>query len=759
VTAAQGPVLAYPNNLPAQLTSFVGRATELEDLVGLVASGRLVTVTGAAGCGKTRLALQVAVTLLPNFVEGVWLVELSRVTEAAFVGEAVATALEVREEAGLAIAGTLTGHLKQSRALLVLDGCEHLVEATATLADELLRHCPELHVLATSRESLRVAGEVTWRIPSLQLPEEAVELFLDRARLAHPSFKLRSDEAAAAELLCRRLDGIPLAIELAAPHVRVMSVGDILERLEDRFRFLTGGSRTALPRQQTLRAAIDWSYHRLDELEALLFQRLSVFAGGCAFDSLEAVCCDERVPPSEVLGLVARLADKSLLTPESGPTGYRYRLLETLSDYGRERLVESGEAEILWRRHADHFLGVAETATRARLAEERSNLARALEFLRAAHEEAALRLAVALIEFWDSAGHVNEARERLETLLAEVPAEPGLRVRALDGAGWMALRQGDMARSREHFERARDLLAGGGDSAELTRALSNLGLASVLVGEFEGARGLLEESLRVGTRVGATKAMAGSLMVLGVVAFFTGDLDECEVRAHESLKLAREAGDSKLAGFVEAGLGVIALERGEYGLARERFRTSLSMSVEVGDRINVAFLLEALCRLAQAESAWRETLLLGGAAQTLRDTTGALSIPFWQERVEAACIAAIERLGRGDGDATFARGKALDYERALELARDLCAGRMPSQRPSARRRELPAGLTKRELEIAVLVARGMTNRDLAGRLFLSQRTVEGHIENIRGKLGFHSRTQIATWVVERGLSTASGPHQ
>jgi predicted ATPase/DNA-binding CsgD family transcriptional regulator len=757
MTAAQGPLLAYPNNLPAPLTSFVGRDSELEDLVGLLASGRLVTVTGAAGCGKTRLALQAAVTMLPNFADGVWLVELSRVTDAAFVGEALAAALEVREEAGQAIAGTLTAHLKQKRALLVLDGCEHLVEATATLAEELLRLCPELRVLVTSRESLRVAGELTWRIPSLRLPDEAVALFLDRARLADPSFRLRPDEAAAAEMLCRRLDGIPLAIELAAPHVRVMSVGDILERLEDRFRFLTGGSRTALPRQQTLRAAIDWSYHHLDELEALLFQRLSVFAGGCAFDSLEAVCCDERVPAAELLGLVSRLADKSLLTPESGSSGYRYGLLETLSDYGRERLVESGEAEILWRRHSDHFLAVAETASHARLAQERPNLVRALEFLRAGHEEAALRLGVALTEFWDSAGHVNEGRERLEALLAEVPAEPGLRARALDGAGWMAFRQGDIPRARELFEQARVLFAGAGDSAELTRALSNLGLASVFLGEFDHAREQLEESLRVGSRIGATKAMAGSLMVLGVVAFFTGDLDGCEVRASESLKLAEETGDAKLAGFLQAGLGVIALERSGYARARERFRTSLAMSVELGDRINVAFLLEALCRLAEAESAWRVALLLGGAAQALREATGARPIPLWQERVEAACVSASERLGRGDGDAAFANGQALGYEQAVELARDLCAGVVPSPRPSTGRGELPSGLTKRELEIAALVARGLTNRDVAGRLFLSQRTVEGHVENIRSKLGFHSRTQIATWVVEKGLNTGSGP--
>ena len=757
VPAANEPLPDYPNNLPSPLTSFVGRGAEMDELVGLLAAGRLVTVTGAAGCGKTRIALQAAVSVLKDFADGVWLVELSRVTDAAFVGEAVAAALGVREEAGVAIAVTLASHLKQRRALLVLDGCEHLVDATAALADELLRRCPELRVLVTSRESLRVAGEMTWRIPSLRLPDEAMALFLDRARLADPAFRLSPDQEPAAELLCLRLDGIPLAIELAAAHVRVMSVGQILERLEDRFRFLTGGSRTALPRQQTLRAAIDWSYHHLDEPEALLFRRLSVFAGGCALDSLESVCCDDRISAREVVDLLSRLADKSLLTPEPGSAGYRYRLLETLSEYGRERLAESGEAEVLWRRHSDHFLQVAETASHERLAEDRPNLARALEFLRAGHEEAALRLAVTLIEFWDSAGHVKEARERLEALLEEVPAQPDLRAHALDGAGWMAFRQGDMARARELFDQSRTLFAEAGPSAELTRALSNLGLASLFVGEFELARGHLEESLRVGSIAGATKAMAGSLMVLALVAFFTGDLDDSEARANESLKLAMESGAAKLAGFLQAGLGVIALERGERAGARERFRSSLEMSVEIGDRLNVVLLLEALCRLAAAESAWSEALLLAGAAEALRDATGARSIPLWQERVEAACGSARERLGVEAGSAAFARGRSLGYQQAVVLARELCAGSIPTQSAAERRGELASGLTRRELEIAVMVARGMTNRDVAARLFLSQRTVEGHVENIRGKLGFHSRTQIATWVAENRLSHWPAP--
>jgi predicted ATPase/DNA-binding CsgD family transcriptional regulator len=733
-----------PSNLPAQLTSFVGRDAELADVLSLLASARLVSVTGAAGCGKTRLALQAASVVLPNFPDGVWLVELSRVNDATFVGEAIATVLGVREEPGGSIVDSLAAHLIAKRSLLVLDGCEHVVEATASVADDLLRRCPELHLLVTSREALRVAGEAIWRIPSL-VPSDAAALFLDRARLADSSFHLESDQAPMADLVCRRLDGIPLAIELAAARVHVMSVQQILERLEDRFRLLTGGSRTALPRHQTLRAAVDWSYQHLDESEALLFRRLSVFSGDFAVDSLEAVCCDDRMPAGDAIDLLTRLADKSLVVPEAGAGDrFRYRLLETLSEYGRERLAESGEADALWRKHADHFVLLAETASEERITEEQSNLTGALEFLRAGGDAAGLRLAVALVGYWDSAGHVNEGRERLEGLLKGVTGEPDLRARALDGAGWLALRQADMAGARTLFADARSLLQSKGDSAELARTLSNLAMACIFTGELDLAREHLEESLRVGQRAGAKRSVAGTLWVLGLVAFFAGDLDEAEDRASESLRISEEIGDRKLAAFLEAALGVIELERGRFAQSRGRLGTGLAISVEMGDRMNTALILEALCRLASATSAWTVALKLGGAAAAVRELAGARSIPIWQDRVDTAIDAARRMLGPEAADIALGQGRSLDFAEAVSLARKAVAG--PTQLEGA-----PMGLTRRELEIAVMVAQGMSNRDMANRLVIAQRTVEGHVENIRSKLGFHSRTQIAAWAVERKL--------
>ncbi len=664
------PLLAYPNNLPAPLTSFVGRTAEVDELLRLLSTGRVVSVTGAAGCGKTRLAMHAASRLVSDFADGVWLAEIGQVNDARFVGQAVATVLEVREEPGRSITESLAGHLKHRQVLLVLDGCEHVVEATARLADELLLTCPGLRLLVTSREALRVPGETTWRIPSLSLPDEALALFLDRARLSNPKFELAAGQVAEAGLLCRRLDGIPLAIELAAAHVRMMSVGQILDRVEDRFRLLTGGSRTAVPRQQTMRAAVDWSYHHLEEAESRLFRRLSVFSGGFSTDSLEAVCSDASIPAGEILDLLSQLVDKSLVVPEPrNGASFRYRLLETLSEYGREQLLESDEAETIWQRHATHFQQLAETADDKRIAEEHANLSGALEFLRTAHDERGLRLAVTLVDFWDSAGHVSEGRERLQSLLQSVPAGATLRARALDGAGWMAFRQADVVSARALFEEARALLAESGDSAELARVMSNLGMASVFSGELDQAREHLEASLRVGREAGAKKAVAGSLWVLGLVAYFAGDLDEAEARAVESLRLSEETGDRKLESFLRAAIGIIAFERGQYEEAHKRLDESLEMSVAIGDRLNTALLLEGLCRLAAAESNWSLALRLGGAAAGLREAAGAQSIPLWQDRVEAACEEALDNVGQEAGTAIFEGGRTLEYIEAVSLAR------------------------------------------------------------------------------------------
>jgi len=366
---------ALPNNLPRQLTSFIGREREMAEVKRLLTTTRLLTLTGSGGCGKTRLALQVAADLVEEFANGVWLVELAALTDPALVPQAVASALGVREEPGRPLLATLSDYLKAKRLLLLLDNCEHLVAACAYLAEALLRACPHLRILATSREALNIAGETVWRVPSLSLPDllhlpsvehltqyEAVRLFIERALISRPDFVLTSQGAPSVAQVCHRLDGIPLAIELAAARVKVLSVEQIAARLDNRFRLLTSGSRTALPRQKTLRAAIDWSYDLLSETERMVLRRLSVFAGGWTLEAAEAICVGEGIEWHEVLDPLMQLVDKSLVMMEEQGGTVRYRLLETVRQYGRDKLPASGEADVVRGRHRDWYLALAERA-------------------------------------------------------------------------------------------------------------------------------------------------------------------------------------------------------------------------------------------------------------------------------------------------------------------------------------------------------------------------------------------------------------
>ena len=364
------------HNLPVQLTSFIGREREIEEVKKLLSSSRLVTLTGSGGCGKTRLSLQAAAELIEEYPEGLWLVELASLTDPGLVPQTLASVLGMREVPGRPLLETLSDYLKARNLLLVLDNCEHLVEACAELASSLLGACPNLKILATSREGLGVAGETTWNVPSLSMPEpqrlppmeslsqyEAVRLFIERAESVQPGFEVTDQNAPAVAQICHRLDGIPLAIELAAARVRVLSVEQINARLEDRFRLLTGGSRIAMPRQRTLRGAVEWSYELLSEPEHLLFNRLSVFTGGFILEAVETVCAGEGVGADEVLDLLSLLVDKSLVMVGEGVEGeVRYRLLETLRQYGRERLAAIGEADETLRRHAAFFFALAEEA-------------------------------------------------------------------------------------------------------------------------------------------------------------------------------------------------------------------------------------------------------------------------------------------------------------------------------------------------------------------------------------------------------------
>lgn len=431
---------ALPNNLPIQLTSFIGREKELREIKSRFATTRLLTLTGVGGTGKTRLALQVGADVLDDFHDGVWLIELAPISDAEFVPQAIATALNLREQPGRAVVDLLKDSLARKNSLLIPDNCEHLIEACAQISDTLLRAAPQLKILATSREALGIAGESTFPVPSLDLPQasqtspeslsqyEAVRLFIERAVAVQPNFHVTNQNAPAVAQICFRLDGIPLALELAAARVRGMSVEQIASRLDDRFRLLTGGSRTALPRQRTLQAAIDWSYKLLSEQERVLLQRLSVFVGGWSLEAAEFICSGAGLDSSEILDLLLRLVDKSLVVAQASEINSRYHWLETIRQYAQEKLVEAGETEFIRDQHLEFFSEfVARLEPRIRSAElpialaeleaDYDNVRAAIQWALNKNVQKGMRMAAELVQFWRMRGLHSEARQTLRNLL------------------------------------------------------------------------------------------------------------------------------------------------------------------------------------------------------------------------------------------------------------------------------------------------------------------------------------------------------
>jgi non-specific serine/threonine protein kinase len=611
------------NNLPRQLTSFIGREREMEEVKRLLSNTCLLTLTGSGGCGKTRLALQVAADLVEQYDDGVWLVEFAPLSDPTLVPQEVAKALDVSEQIGRSLTETLSDFLRSKSLLLLLDNCEHLIGACAELAGVFLRTCPNLKILSTSREGLRITGETAWRVPSLSLPDprrlpsleglmgyEAVQLFIDRAAAVQPTFTATNRNAPAVAQICHRLDGIPLAIELAAARVKALSVEEINSRLDDRFRLLTDGSRTALPRQQTLRATIDWSYNLLSEPERMLFSRLSVFAGGWMVEAAEAICTGESVEAYEVIDLLTHLVDKSLVVAEEENGRTRYRFLETVRQYARDRLLESGEAEELRGRHLKWFLGLVECAEPEfrgpnlmiwldRLEAERDNIRAALEWsLESDKGEEGLRLAGALWHFWYTRGYWNEMSRWLEeTLLRSRGASASARAKALGGAGVL---KEDYSQRTALLEESLALYREVGDKNGAAWALEILGGAGALLlqGEYERAVALLEESLSLYREVRNKGGIGRVLNNLGAVAYFQDDYEGAKALSEESLSLSREVGDKRHIAFALSYLGKVMLSQGDHGSAAEMFEESLALFREVGEKVSIAGLLYDLAAVA-----------------------------------------------------------------------------------------------------------------------------------------------------------------
>jgi predicted ATPase/DNA-binding SARP family transcriptional activator/DNA-binding CsgD family transcriptional regulator len=765
---------AARHNLPSTRTSFVGRERETREVRQLLAMTGLLTLTGAGGCGKTRLALEVARDLVGAYPDGVWLVELAPLSDPTLIAQAVAQALSVREQPGRALLETLKDTLRTKKILLVVDNCEHLVEAVVHLVDALLSSCPKLRILATSRESLNATGEVSWVVPSLSVPEarqkastaeelegyESVRLFVERARQRDPSFVLTPRNATAMSQTCRRLDGMPLAIELAAARAKVLSVEQIAGRLDESLGLLTAGGRTTLPRQKTLRATIDWSYALLSEDEQTLFRRLSAFAGGFTLEAAEAVCAGGGIREDEVLDLLSQLVDKSLVMVQERGTEARYRLLETVRQYGWEKLYESGVATPIRSAHADFFLILAEDAESKlkgaesrlwleRLELEHDNLRAALRWAAdTGGRETELRLVAALWWFWIRHDHVSEGRRWLEDALerAGPSTRSAARARVLCGAGFLAFSQIDHHAARSRLEESAEICREIRDRCGLAYALTFLSLVMAHQGDLAPARLLAEEGVRLfREEVEDWWGLGIALTDMGIVAEAQSDYDQALPLFEESAAILRELGDRWFHSIPLRHQGVVASRQGDHARAESLYRESLASLHELGEKWLISLCFEELAGVACAQGEYSRATRLWGAEETLCEAIGSTVRALYRADHERDVAAARADLGEEAFESAWAQGRAMNPERALEyaLSRDdrlAITTRIPEQASTAAR---PPALTRREREVAKLVALGLTNRQISEELSISERTVDHHVSNILKKLNLSSREQVA----------------
>jgi predicted ATPase len=594
---------APSHNLPAQLTSFVGREKEVAAIRDLLSASRLVTLTGTGGGGKTRLALQVASDVVGCYPDGVWFVDLAPLAAEELIPQALLSVLGVHEALGRPPLETLVDRMRTRDALLLLDNCEHLLGTVAGVAEALLRGCPGLSILATSRELLDVAGETPWRVPSLSAPDpgspltpeelagyEAVDLFVQRARAVVPSFALTSENADPVAQICRSLDGIPLAIELAAARLRLLTVREIADRLDDRFALLSKGGRTALRRQQTLRALVDWSYELLSQPERILFRRLSVFSGGWRLVAVETICSGCGLEPGEVLDVLAGLVDKSLVVAEETADGTRYRYLETIRVYALERLADAGEVDDVRRRHAEWYLAWSEAAEPelvsrdqalwlARVETEHDNLRAAIEWaVRTAQPELELRLVAAVAHFWQLRGYAVEGRTRLADALARDAGTPSAaRARALDWLGTLFQNDARIGDARRCLEESAAVATAVGDHRAAVFARRHLGQLLHSISDGEEALGMLRDVLATARAVGDHRATGQVLVWLAGEAWRAGDEVEAERMRAEAYPILETVGDNEAMANWYRLSGMLALHRGRFDEARLLYLESLRL--------------------------------------------------------------------------------------------------------------------------------------------------------------------------------------
>jgi predicted ATPase/DNA-binding CsgD family transcriptional regulator len=807
-------------NLPAARSSFVGREHEMADIERELATTRLLTLTGTGGSGKTRLALEVGRGLIGAYPNGAWMVQLAPLSEGALVPKAVAETLEVPERPGEPVADTLADALRSRELLLIVDNCEHLLEAAARLMDRLLDSCPRLRILATSREAIGVEGEARWLVPPLSVPDpeggplseasESVRLFIERARGRDPSFSPGPREAAWVADICRKLEGVPLAIELAAARVGALSVEQISDRLGRSLDLLTRGGRTAEPRQRTLKGTLDWSHDLLSEAERVLFRRLSTFAGGWTLEAAEAIASGDGVEEEEILDLLSGLVEKSLVVTElRQESGIRYRMLEPVRQYAWEKLEEGGESETVLCRHAEFFLALAERARPRlrgpedaewleRLEREHDNMRAALSWgLESGEIKVALRLAGTLGTFWHAHSHSDSGRKWLEAALArDDRSSVTIRIKALEALFWLTFDQWDNDRSesiareamelspeaqiedslaaslrimsagpawvRGDYERGRELLEESlaisreaGDEVMIAEALIQLAGTEWSLGNTQRGNEIYQEGIDLCREAGYTYRLPDFLLSLGYQLLLEGDYERGAALNEEAAQICRERGYRRSLDLALDNLGWAALLQGDHDRARTYYEESLVVCKDLGDRAVASESLDGMACVAGARGEPGRAAKLFGVATTLRETLRE-AVAFqhtpeeeaWREPYRAA---ARSRLGEEAWEEALEEGRAMGLEEAIvyALSEVDTPEATPEQPPPTS--EPPGGLTPREVEVLKLVATGMTNAQVAKELFLSPRTVQRHLNSVYHKIGVGSRTAATRFALENGL--------
>ena len=821
--------IQHPNNLPVQLTRFIGREHDISEVKKWLIDYRLVTLTGPGGCGKTRLALQIASDLLSAYEHGVWLVEFAPLSDPALITQAVAAVIGVREYPGVELSQTVIEYLSSRHILLVFDNCEHLITDIARFVDILFRKCPRLTVLTTSREGLGILGEAIWTVPPLSLPiqkpwmdpasaqetvnlyleSESVQLFMARVSAISPEVTLTVENGAWVAEICRRLDGMPLAIELAAARVRALSVRQIADRLDDRFKLLTGGSRTAPLRQQTLTATLDWSYTLLTEPERRVLQRLSIFAGGASLEAAEAVCICECVKPEEVVDTLSHLVDKSLVVADQSSSETRYRLLETIRQYAQQKLAEQGDVVECRDCHLFYFVQWAETIAPTLLGKdqlvglkrfeiEHDNLRTALEWSRINEKKptAGLRLAAPCGPFWISHGYLSEGRRYLSAALLpkHVKDRSSTHARALMHSAQLAYFQADYPAGQPLIEEALAIWReiGQEDHAWLALTLDIYGGIRMEVGDYESAVRLFQESLEIYCQLNDKNGMGVLHGDLGWSAMRTGDYQLAQIHLEKNLALAQETEGKTGLTYAYSGLGEVAIRLGEYtraadllekGLSlsrelgdkwleatilgslgwvalhlryydqmRNSLSESLSLRMDIGDKGGIAWCLEKLAEAAILEGQYQKAVTIFASAASLRIPVHSVIDPADQPEYERILSGLRSKLAPIIFKACWEEGEVMHLKDVVTYA--LSEPVAIIDQTSISDKVKFQGLSKRERETAALVAQGLSNRAIAQVMTVGEKTVETYVTRILNKLGFDSRVQIATWAVEKGLISA-----